>query len=254
MMVLMPIWRNSAQCSRMPPLTMSRRSMTPMHPGPSATTSGVAPERATSSTSSLTSDGQLPPASSAKRRTASTAPLRSLRPCRSRPLMRVWAENSWNLGCRWRDPQGGGPASASRDRRSSGPPVSHRPARRALPRPAGRERRFPEPLKRHGTPVTARDRSRLVEHQYVDVGGGLHRADRGRDDVGAHQPCRADDADREHACTNSDRNGTHDQRDDPRAYQNAAWRSDGMENRCDAQKERDRCRSRAISTDGSPAG
>ena len=45
MTVWMPIWRISANRSRMPPFTMSFSSITPRIVGPSATTSGVRPAR-----------------------------------------------------------------------------------------------------------------------------------------------------------------------------------------------------------------
>ncbi len=51
--VLMPMRRSSAKRSLMPPLTMSLSSTTPSTRVPSATTSGVLPRRATSSTARL---------------------------------------------------------------------------------------------------------------------------------------------------------------------------------------------------------
>ena len=96
MTVLMPICRSSAKRSRMPPLTMSRNSTTPSTRLPSATASGVAPPRATVSTSCVIATGHAPPSASTNLRTASAAPLRRRRPSRSTPLMRVCAEKRWN--------------------------------------------------------------------------------------------------------------------------------------------------------------
>ena len=50
MTVRMPIWRSSAKRSRMPPLTMSLRWMTPRSRSSFATASGVPPARAMRST------------------------------------------------------------------------------------------------------------------------------------------------------------------------------------------------------------
>ncbi|MNS66858.1 hypothetical protein D3C72_1000880 [compost metagenome] len=62
--VLMPILRSSPKRSRMPVLTMSFSSITPStrteSPLASATTSGVLPARATSSTACRTASGNLP--------------------------------------------------------------------------------------------------------------------------------------------------------------------------------------------------
>ncbi len=103
--VLMPMRRNSAKRSLIPPLTTSFSSTTPStrtcqgppsRPVPSATTSGVLPRRATSSIVACNAAGKLPPCASTWRRMASAAPLRSWRTVpfaagRSAPLMRVCA-------------------------------------------------------------------------------------------------------------------------------------------------------------------
>ena len=62
MTVRMPILRNCAKRSLIPPLTMSLSSMTPSVCRSSATTSGVAPRRETSSTAFVTACGNTPPA------------------------------------------------------------------------------------------------------------------------------------------------------------------------------------------------
>ena len=90
--VLMPMRRSSAKRSLMPPLTMSLSSITPSTRPLSATTSGVLPRRATSSTSASTCAGISPPRANTCLRMASAEPLRIWWPGRSTPLMRVWAE------------------------------------------------------------------------------------------------------------------------------------------------------------------
>ena len=80
MIVLMPIRRSSAKRSLMWVLTMSFNSITPRTCRPSATTSGVAPRRATSSTRALTSGSSAPPCGTIQAPMASIAPLRSSRP------------------------------------------------------------------------------------------------------------------------------------------------------------------------------
>ncbi|KAG1434747.1 hypothetical protein G6F55_014479 [Rhizopus delemar] len=90
--VRMPIARSCANFSRMPCLTTSDSSITPSTWRPSATTSGVAPLRATCSTRPASSAGTVPPSACTWLRIASSAPFRICRPCsRSTPDMRVCA-------------------------------------------------------------------------------------------------------------------------------------------------------------------
>ena len=74
--VLMPIARRCAKRSRMPPLTMSFRWMTPSACVPSATTSGVPPARAMRSTMPASCPGTVPPLATTHFSIASAAPLR----------------------------------------------------------------------------------------------------------------------------------------------------------------------------------
>ena len=75
--VRIPIARNWLKRSRMPPLTMSFSSITPSAPRVfSATTRGVPPDRAISSTLLLTSSGNLPLCCAMKFVIDSAAPLR----------------------------------------------------------------------------------------------------------------------------------------------------------------------------------
>mmetsp|Transcript_6603 Transcript_6603/g.27384 ORF Transcript_6603/g.27384 Transcript_6603/m.27384 type:complete len:543 (-) Transcript_6603:997-2625(-) len=94
--VLMPMRRSCAKRSLMPGLTMSLSSTTPSTCTPSATTSGVLPRRAASSSADCTLAGQRPPSASTWARTALPAPLRIWRVPRSTPLMRVCAVNGMN--------------------------------------------------------------------------------------------------------------------------------------------------------------
>ena len=97
MTVLIPIVRSSAKRSRIPPLTMSLRWITPSTRDPSATTSGVAPPLAIRSTLARTLSSNAPPRDVTNASTASAAPFRICRPSRFTPLMRVWAENGTNV-------------------------------------------------------------------------------------------------------------------------------------------------------------
>ena len=105
--VRMPILRSWAKRSLMPPLTMSLSWTTPSTSRPSATTSGVPPERETLSTASDTILGNRPPLWSTKTRMASAAPLRIQRAgwpstvAKSTPLMRVCAVKGTNCACGW---------------------------------------------------------------------------------------------------------------------------------------------------------
>ena len=96
--VLMPIARSASKRSRMPPLTMSLRWMTPSARVRSATTSGVPPARAMRSTTACSSGETLPPLR--LRRSAAIGVGRALRgsrrPSTSTPDMRVCAVNGTN--------------------------------------------------------------------------------------------------------------------------------------------------------------
>ncbi len=87
--VRMPICRSCANRSRMPPLMMSFRWMTPSVLPFSATTSGVPPRLEMASISDCTLPGNEPPWFFTKFSIASDAPLRISRPSIFTPLMRV---------------------------------------------------------------------------------------------------------------------------------------------------------------------
>src|SRR5260370_76962 len=112
--VRMPICRNSENRSRMPPLTMSLRWMTPSSRSSLATASGVPPSLAmrsaitvvwrTASETGAAGNAACAPAAALRRSgpvlppstnamIESTAPLRMETPSRSMPLIRVCAEN-----------------------------------------------------------------------------------------------------------------------------------------------------------------
>ena len=103
--VRMPIARSWAKRSLMPPFTTSFRKMTPSGTRPSATTSGVPPWRAMSSTAVVTAVGKPPPWASTQARTLAAAPLRMERAgwsavaVRSTPLIRVCAVNGTKVAC-----------------------------------------------------------------------------------------------------------------------------------------------------------
>ena len=80
MTVRMPMMRIWAKRSRMPPLTMSFRWITPSTRGPSATTSGVPPVREIRRQYPTTVCGKCPPRSMTCCLTDSVAPLRIARP------------------------------------------------------------------------------------------------------------------------------------------------------------------------------
>ena len=101
--------RSWSKRSRMPPLTMSLRWMTPRTLLSRATTSGVPPELEMRSTISCRSAGTVPPCSFTQFITASPAPLRICVPSISTPLMRVCAVKgmnsaSWSCSSRPRRP------------------------------------------------------------------------------------------------------------------------------------------------------
>ena len=107
--VRMPIRRSSSNRSRIPPLTMSLRWITPSTKLSWATTSGVPPARAMRSTSASSRSGTRPPCWVTNALIASAAPLRSRLPFMSTPLIRVVAENGTNScstpdSCRSRRP------------------------------------------------------------------------------------------------------------------------------------------------------
>src|ERR1035441_10074907 len=93
MTVRIPMARSCWKRSRIPPLTTSFKCTTPSARLPSATTSGVPPEREMRSVTSISSVGTSPPCSRTNSITESVAPLRMRRPSRSTPLMRVCAVN-----------------------------------------------------------------------------------------------------------------------------------------------------------------
>ena len=199
--VLIPIRRSSANRSLMPPFTMSFNSITPSTRAPaaaaSATTSGVAPRRATVSTSVRTSGGKTMPFVPIQAAIASAAPLRIDRPGRSTPLIRVCAENGTKVALeRLHVPL----AQAERRlRQHDDAPAFRRLVgeRRELRGIAEVARRDPRRgMERRRLAVAERDGAGLVEQQDVDVARRLDRAARHRDDVLPDQTADAGDADR----------------------------------------------------------
>src|SRR5262249_13327754 len=93
LIVFMPLRRSWAKRSRIPRLTMSLSWMTPSTLGQSDTTRGVAPALEMASTALRTSGGTVPPCCRTCASIASAAPLRTWRPFRLTPLMRVCAVN-----------------------------------------------------------------------------------------------------------------------------------------------------------------
>ena len=211
MMVLMPICRSSAKRSRMPPLTMSRSSMTPSARRPSATTIGVAPVRAIVSTDSLTLRG--PGAAllldeladrvgrafaqaggrRGRRRSCASAP-RTCGTCATwrRDRARAAGTSAWRAR---RCERPSGVSSASEASCAASASSCSVDARRRH--------------ERERLAIAERDRAGLVEQQHVDVAGRFDRAAGRRDDVGAHHAIHAGDADgRQQARRSSSESGT----------------------------------------------
>src|SRR3954470_23543472 len=94
--VRMPIARNRANRSAMPPFTTSLRWMIPSMRAPSDTASGVPPESPMRHAACTTSGGTVPPSFKTCSETASTAPFLTLRLPTSAPLIRVCALKGMN--------------------------------------------------------------------------------------------------------------------------------------------------------------
>src|SRR6266511_1926059 len=169
-----------------------------------ATTSGVPPPRAILSTSASSRAGARPPCSSTKRLTASAAPLRSLRPSRSTPLIRVVAEKGMNV------------ASCSASSRPRRPYRSL--ARTTIERPSG-EFAFGDAVdgdELGRLPVAERDRAGLVQEEHVDVAGRLDRAAGHGEHVALHEPVHARDPDRREQRADGGRDQRDEQSDEHR--------------------------------------
>ena len=98
MTVRMPIARRRSKRVAMPSLTVSLRWMTPSTWVLRATASGVPPSRAMRSTAPSSSIGVVPPSEHTQASIASAAPLRSIVPFMSTPLMRVCAVKGTKRG------------------------------------------------------------------------------------------------------------------------------------------------------------
>ena len=123
---------------------------------------------------------------------------RRARPCAARgrdsvtPLMRVCAENGMIVN--WPGSSAGGAMPNARFTSAtmllpsgvSSPSEASSVASASCCCGDARDR-----MERRGLPVAERDRAGLVEQQHVAVAGGLDRAARRRDDVGAHHPAHA---------------------------------------------------------------
>ena len=226
--------RNSAKRSRMPPLTMSFRWMTPSSRSSLATASGVPPWvamrsaiaviwRTASDTGAARKAACAPPAAArrtgaveppcAKAIMASTAPLRIATPPTSMPLIRVCAENGTKRASS---------GAISRPRK----PVfllgedDDRAAFRGLVGQRGDLRRigefaFLDPGQRDELgrlAISQGDRAGLVEQQGVDIARRLDRTARHRQYIEAHQPVHAGNADRRQQRADRRRDQTDKQR------------------------------------------
>ena len=199
MTVRMPIRRSSAKRSRMPPLTMSLRWMTPSSRPSSATASGVPPDLAM-----LVGDRARARGAACGRRGLAhrraphrPRPCGSTAPSTSTPLMRVWAENGHELGVQRRHLAAADAVlllGQHDDRAAFRRLVGE--ARRAAPHRPARARSTPRHRHELGRlAVAERDRAGLVEQQRVDVARRLDGAARHGEHVEAHQPVHAGDAD-----------------------------------------------------------
>ena len=216
MTVRMPIARSWSKRARMPSLTTSRSSTTPSTCESRATASGVAPARPMRSSAASSSGGAWPPSSVTHRMTASPAPLRSRVPSRSTPLMRVCAVKGTNVAPVRRQLVLAQPVLLGQHddraplRRLVGQRGELRDLREVALGDAGHRH------ERRGLPVAERDGAGLVEEQDVDVAGRLDRAPGEREDVAAHQPVHARDADRGEQRADGRRDERDEQRDERR--------------------------------------
>ena len=195
--VRMPIRRSSSKRSRMPPLTMSFRWMTPSTKLSCATTSGVPPARAILSTSSSSRAGIRaallldPPLDRVGRALAellavevdAAHPGRRRERDERRLVLRELAAADVVLLLREHD-----------DRAALGRLVGERGELRDLGELARLDAVDRDEL--GGLAVAERDRAGLVEQEHVDVAGRLDRAARHREHVALHEPVHPGDADR----------------------------------------------------------
>ena len=229
--VLMPMARRCANRSRMPPLTMSFRWMTPSTWRPSATTSGVPPARAMRCDVPASAPGPCRPSP------APTSRSRRPRPCgsrgrrrppapapaavtaagrgtrRSTPDMRVWAVNGTNVACCGASSRPRSPyfslASTTIERPSG---VSSGSDASCAASASGALADARQRNELGGLAVAERDRAGLVEEQRVHVAGRLDRAARHRQHVVLHQAVHAGDADGREQAADRRRDEAHEQR------------------------------------------
>ena len=156
--------------------------------------------------------GRCRPAPATHRFTESVAPLRSMRPSRFTPHMRVCAVNAMSsASCRSRPRRPKRSLASTTIDRPSGVSSarldSWAASARALLVDAGQR----EELGR--LTVAERDRAGLVEQQRVAVAGRLDRPTRHGQHVALHQPVHAGDADRRQQRTDRGRDEADQQRD-----------------------------------------
>ena len=187
--------------------------LAPSAPFFAATTSGVPPRPAMSSTMSMSSTGTVPPFSSTQRRTESAAPLRMLRPSKSTPLIRVCAVNGDELarprarGARARS----APAASTRIDRPSG--VSSARLESSAASASSRSSSFGRGTELGRLAGAVRDGAGLVEQQRVHVTRRFDRPAAHRQHVAADEAVHARDADRREQAADRGRDQAHQQRD-----------------------------------------
>ena len=215
MTVRMPMARSWSKRSRMPPLTMSLRWMTPSALSSRATTSGVPPWLGDLRQRRLElGRHRRRPAARTQATTASPAPLR----------IRVAVEvDAAHARLRGERDEGrvlagrGGAADAELlgehdDRAALGRLVGERRELRGVGELALGDARHREELR--GLAVAERDGAGLVEQQRVDVAGRLDGAARHREHVVLHQAVHAGDADGREQAADGGRDEADEQRDE----------------------------------------
>ncbi len=212
--VLMPIARSAAKRSRMPPLMMSLRWITPSTRLRSATTSGVPPARAMRSTMPVSSGRGAAAVRGDVFRDRIAAPFRISRPSKLTPDMRVCAVNGTNSAA-WAAKLAAADVvlllGQHDDRSAFRRFVGERRQLRGVGQ--GRLRHAWQRDELTGLTVAERDRAGLVEQQRVHVAGSFDGAARHRQHVVLDQPIHAGDADRRQQPADRRRNQAHQQRD-----------------------------------------
>ncbi len=210
--------RSSPKRSRMPPLTMSFRWITPSTRAPSATTSGVPPPRAIFSTCARTFGREATAARGYPARDRVVGALADLAPLEIHAAHARLRREGHEASRRSR----GSGARAGRSAsfasttmlRPSGVSSASEASCAASASSAGVTPRRGEELDRLA--VAERDRAGLVEQQHVDVARGLDRAPRVGDHVGLDHAVHPGDADRREQTADRGRDQAHEQRHEHR--------------------------------------